>query len=58
MTPKTIVSAERLNQTIIESTMKTMKIEGRLPDREPIIRIISTGNLVRVLKSHSPRSVG
>jgi hypothetical protein len=53
MAPKTFVSIDRLNSTVVLSTMTTMKIEGRLPSREPVLRAGRKTDVVARLKSHS-----
>jgi hypothetical protein len=59
MAPKKFVSIDRLNTTIVRSTMTTMKIEGRSPSREPIVRTGRNTDVVARLKSHSvPRQFG
>ena len=58
MAPKKFVSAKRLNETIVESTMKTMKIEGRTPVTAPQLRTSGSGDLLKRLKAHSHRTVG
>ena len=58
MAPRKIVSAKRLSETVVESTMKTMKIEGRMPTTAPRVRVAGSGDLVKRLKAHSHRPVG
>lgn len=58
MAPRKFVSAKRLSETVVESTMKTMKIEGRTPTTVPRVRMVGSGDLVKRLKAHSHRPVG
>ncbi len=53
MAPKKFVSIDRLNKTVVRSTMTTMKIEGRAPSREPVVRAGRHTDVVARLKSHS-----
>ncbi|WP_188680284.1 hypothetical protein [Subtercola lobariae] len=57
MASKKFVSARRLSETVVESTMKTMKIEGRTPITSPRVRAVGSGDLVKRLKAHSHRTV-
>lgn len=58
MAPKKFVSAQQLSETVIESTMKTMKIENRLPEMPPHTPAFSNGSLVQLLRSHTHSPLG
>ncbi|MCS5718818.1 hypothetical protein N1027_11800 [Herbiconiux sp. CPCC 205763] len=59
MAPKTFVSIDRLKETVVRSTMMTMKIEGRVPSREPVVHYGGNTDVVARLESHSlPRQLG
>ncbi|NQX29052.1 hypothetical protein HQQ81_17030 [Microbacteriaceae bacterium VKM Ac-2854] len=58
MAAKKIVNSRKLRESIVGSTMKSMRIEGREPAQAPKANTANTDRVVANLKSPSRRILG